>query len=89
MHRVLYLLPKSWQFQCKQFIGKLLNLIFMFLIKFLGKGVFTNKTIKASAFVVEYRGKIFLRKDRRPKKRSGDTLNGFLYEFTWNGEQWW
>uniref|UniRef100_A0A3Q4HZF5 SET domain-containing protein n=1 Tax=Neolamprologus brichardi TaxID=32507 RepID=A0A3Q4HZF5_NEOBR len=62
--------PRSYRGKCKQFIVKLLNLIFMFLIKFLGKGVFTNKTIKASAFVVEYRGKIFLHKDGRPKKRS-------------------
>lgn len=62
----------------------------MFLCSsFLGRGVFTNRDIEPSAFVVEYRGNIFPQNDTRPENRRGDSLNGFLYRFTWNGAQWW
>uniref|UniRef100_A0A3B5AKE8 SET domain-containing protein n=1 Tax=Stegastes partitus TaxID=144197 RepID=A0A3B5AKE8_9TELE len=59
-----------------------------FIDSFKGKGVFTHKTIKPSSFVVEYRGKMICEKDKRPEKRHGDTLKGFLYEFSWKGAQW-
>uniref|UniRef100_A0A3P8TAJ8 SET domain-containing protein n=1 Tax=Amphiprion percula TaxID=161767 RepID=A0A3P8TAJ8_AMPPE len=53
-----------------------------------GKGVFSHKTIEPSSFVVEYRGKIICHKNKRPENRRGDTVNGFLYEFSWKGTQW-
>ncbi len=62
---------------------------FIFIFTFLGRGVFTHKAIEASMFVVEYRGNIFSHKDRTPKKKCGDTLNNYLFEFLWKGAQWW
>ncbi|XP_041811872.1 uncharacterized protein LOC121620002 [Chelmon rostratus] len=55
---------------------------------FKGRGVFTHKAIEPSTFVVEYRGNIFSPKDTRPKKKCGDTLNHYLFEFSWEGAQW-
>ncbi|MED6289138.1 hypothetical protein CHARACLAT_033227 [Characodon lateralis] len=58
-----------------------------FINPFKGRGVFTNKTIKPTTFVVEYRGKIFSR-GIGSEERRGDSLNGFLFEFSWKGERW-
>ncbi|TNN51936.1 Histone-lysine N-methyltransferase pr-set7 [Liparis tanakae] len=52
-----------------------------------GRGVFTRESIEASAFVVEYQGKIFSPKDTR-RKKYGDTLNDYLFDFSWNGRSW-
>lgn len=49
--------------------------------------MFTNETIEASAFVVEYRGNICSR-GPRPARR-GAVLKGFVYKFSWKGERWW
>ncbi|XP_014851727.1 PREDICTED: uncharacterized protein LOC106923279 isoform X2 [Poecilia mexicana] len=58
-----------------------------FIDSFKGRGVFTKKTIKPSMFVVEYRGNKFSR-GIRSEERGGDALNGFVFEFSWKGEQW-
>lgn len=60
-----------------------------FYFNLLGRGVFTHKAIEPYSFVVEYRGNIFPHKDATPKKKWGDTLNNFLFEFSWKGAQWW
>ncbi|XP_074468762.1 uncharacterized protein LOC141753956 isoform X2 [Sebastes fasciatus] len=59
-----------------------------FIDSFKGRGVFTHKAIEPSMFVVEYRGNIFSHKDATPKKKCGDTLNDFLFQFSWKGAQW-
>nr|XP_046274081.1 uncharacterized protein LOC124074833 isoform X2 [Scatophagus argus] len=59
-----------------------------YIDSFKGRGVFTHKAIVPSAFVVEYRGKIFPHKDLKPKKNCVDTLNNYLFEFSWKGENW-
>lgn len=54
---------------------------------FPGRGVFTRENIKPSAFVVEYRGKIF---SQGPISEKGqNTLKGFILKYPWKGEQWW
>ncbi|XP_068188438.1 uncharacterized protein [Antennarius striatus] len=53
-----------------------------------GRGVFTQKAIKPSSFVVEYQGHIFPHKGPMLKRKSGDTLNNYLFEFSWKGERW-
>ncbi|XP_045915514.1 uncharacterized protein LOC123977076 [Micropterus dolomieu] len=53
-----------------------------------GRGVFTHKAIKPSMFVVEYRGNIVSHKDTSSRKKCGDTLNSFLFEFSWKGAHW-
>ncbi|XP_039675540.1 uncharacterized protein LOC120570916 isoform X5 [Perca fluviatilis] len=58
-----------------------------FIDFFKGRGVFTHKAIEPSTFVVEYRGNSFSHKDTTPKKKC-DTLNNFLFEFSWKGAQW-
>ncbi|XP_034748086.1 uncharacterized protein LOC117956880 isoform X2 [Etheostoma cragini] len=58
-----------------------------FIDFFKGRGVFTHKAIKPSTFVVEYRGNIFSHEDTSPKKKC-DTLNKFLFRFSWKGAQW-
>ncbi|XP_031151492.1 uncharacterized protein LOC116047099 isoform X3 [Sander lucioperca] len=58
-----------------------------FIDFFKGRGVFTHKAIEPSTFVVEYRGNIFSHKDTTPKKKC-DTLNNFLFEFSWKGARW-
>ncbi|XP_072227139.1 uncharacterized protein [Leuresthes tenuis] len=58
-----------------------------FIDTFKGRGVFTQKTIKASTFVVEYRGNIFARGPQAGSRRA-DTLDGFLFHFSWNGAEW-
>lgn len=64
--------------------------VFTYVIfAFLGRGVFTHKAVEPSAFVVEYRGNIFPHEDARPKQKHGDTLNNYLFEFSWEGEHWW
>ncbi|XP_069033055.1 uncharacterized protein [Embiotoca jacksoni] len=57
-----------------------------FIDSFKGRGVFTHKAIEPSTFVVEYRGNISSHKHAR--KKCGDTLSGFLFEFSWNASQW-
>ncbi|XP_034456692.1 uncharacterized protein LOC117770910 isoform X12 [Hippoglossus hippoglossus] len=52
-----------------------------------GKGVFTHQSIEPSSFVVEYRGNISTRTETRGKER-GDTLNNYLFDFSWNGTNW-
>lgn len=52
-----------------------------------GRGVFTNQTIEPAAFVVEYRGKIFLQ-GVNAKKKYSDCLRNYVFEFSWNGELW-
>ncbi|XP_028255263.1 histone-lysine N-methyltransferase set-1-like [Parambassis ranga] len=59
-----------------------------FIDSFKGRGVFTHKPIKPSAFVVEYRGNCLHHKGTRAEDKGGDILNGFLYVFSWNGAQW-
>lgn len=59
------------------------------LIFALERGVFTRKAIAPSTFVVEYRGRTFPDKDKKPEKKCGDTLKNFLFEFSWKGERWW
>ncbi|XP_029700999.1 uncharacterized protein isoform X2 [Takifugu rubripes] len=54
---------------------------------FRGRGVFTNQTIEPATFVVEYRGKILL-KDVNAKKKYGDCLRNYVFEFSWKGERW-
>ncbi|KAM3596650.1 uncharacterized protein V6R79_018521 [Siganus canaliculatus] len=49
-----------------------------------GRGVFTCKAIKASSFVVEYRGKVSSIQKPRPKQRCG----GDVFEFSWDGGCW-
>ncbi|XP_032391770.1 uncharacterized protein LOC116701860 isoform X1 [Etheostoma spectabile] len=58
-----------------------------FIDFFKGRGVFTHKAIEPSTFVVEYRGNIFSHEDTTPKKK-WDTLNNFLFRFSWKGAQW-
>ncbi|XP_075962356.1 uncharacterized protein LOC142965335 isoform X3 [Anarhichas minor] len=58
-----------------------------FIDPFKGRGVFTHESIEASTFVVEYRGNIYSLKETR-KKKSGDTLNNYLFDFSWNGTSW-
>lgn len=80
-------------------IGALMKLIkcfhmftmsyFIVIFAFLGRGVFTLKAVEPSAFVVEYRGDIFPHEDARPKQKHGDTLNNYLFKFSWEGEHWW
>ncbi|KAK5883248.1 hypothetical protein CesoFtcFv8_019600 [Champsocephalus esox] len=55
---------------------------------FKGKGVFTSRAIEPSAFVVEYQGKIFSPKYTTRKKKCGDNLNKYFFEFSWKGAQW-
>ncbi|XP_034057491.1 uncharacterized protein LOC117536655 isoform X1 [Gymnodraco acuticeps] len=59
-----------------------------FINSFKGKGVFTSRAIEPSAFVVEYQGKIFSPKYTTRKKKCGDNLNKYFFEFSWKGEQW-
>ncbi|XP_056256201.1 uncharacterized protein LOC130184300 isoform X2 [Seriola aureovittata] len=59
-----------------------------FIDSFKGRGLFTHKTVEPSTFVVEYRGNIFCHKDTRPREECGDTLNNYLYEFSWKGANW-
>ncbi|XP_039978355.1 LOW QUALITY PROTEIN: uncharacterized protein LOC120786776 [Xiphias gladius] len=59
-----------------------------YIDSFKGRGLFTHKTIEPFTFVVEYRGNIFCHKDTRPKKKCGDTVNNYLYEFSWEGANW-
>nr|XP_020474167.1 uncharacterized protein LOC109970738 [Monopterus albus] len=59
-----------------------------FIDYFKGRGVFTNKTIEPSTFVVEYRGNILCHKNTRSQKKCGDRLRGFLFEFSWIGAKW-
>lgn len=54
---------------------------------FAGRGVFADEAIEPSAFVVEYRGNISARTETH-KKKGGDTLKDFLFDFTWNGTNW-
>ncbi|XP_054461684.1 uncharacterized protein LOC129097029 isoform X2 [Anoplopoma fimbria] len=54
---------------------------------FKGRGVFTHEAIEASTFVVEYQGKIFSLKETSQKK-CGDTLNNYLFDFSWNEKSW-
>ncbi|XP_067468322.1 uncharacterized protein [Thunnus thynnus] len=58
-----------------------------FIDLFKGRGVFTWETIEPSTFVVEYRGNIFSHKGR-PQKKYGDSLNNYLFEFSWIGTHW-
>ncbi|XP_075886472.1 uncharacterized protein LOC142890974 isoform X7 [Nelusetta ayraudi] len=53
-----------------------------------GSGVFTQKAIKPSEFVVEYRGNIFMCKDGSPSCKQANAQNSHLMEFSWEGEQW-
>ncbi|XP_044027833.1 uncharacterized protein LOC122864451 isoform X2 [Siniperca chuatsi] len=57
-----------------------------FIDSFKGRGVFTHKAIEPSTFVVEYRGHTFSHKDTTPNVC--DTLNNYLFEFSWKGAQW-
>ncbi|XP_026156664.1 uncharacterized protein LOC113126760 [Mastacembelus armatus] len=59
-----------------------------FIDSFKGRGVFTRKTIEASMFVVEYRGKTLCHKNPNPTKKCSDTLNNYLYEFSWKDANW-
>ncbi|KAI4817450.1 hypothetical protein KUCAC02_010851 [Chaenocephalus aceratus] len=59
-----------------------------FINSFKGKGVFTSRAIEPSAFVVEYQGKIFSPKYTTRKKKCGDNLNKYFFEFSWKGAQW-
>ncbi|XP_026203998.1 uncharacterized protein LOC113154170 isoform X3 [Anabas testudineus] len=59
-----------------------------FIDSFKERGVFTHETIKPSMFVVEYRGKIFGHKNTRPRRKCGDTLTNYVYEFSWKGARW-
>ncbi|XP_068431806.1 uncharacterized protein [Clinocottus analis] len=59
-----------------------------FIDSFKGRGLFTQKTIKSSSFVVEYRGNIFFHEDTTPTKDFGYTINKYLFEFLWEGAQW-
>ncbi|XP_060948228.1 uncharacterized protein LOC133025555 [Limanda limanda] len=52
-----------------------------------GKGVFTCQSIEPSSFVVEYRGNISTRTETRGEEQ-GDTLNNYLFDFSWNGTNW-
>ncbi|XP_029298586.1 LOW QUALITY PROTEIN: uncharacterized protein LOC115015426 [Cottoperca gobio] len=58
-----------------------------FIDHFKGRCVFTHESIEPSTFVVEYRGNIFSRKVTRTE-RSGQTLNNYLFDFSWNGTNW-
>ncbi|XP_040928788.1 uncharacterized protein LOC114865608 isoform X2 [Betta splendens] len=55
---------------------------------FKGRGVFTQQAIEPSTFVVEYRGKISHLKTRKSRRKHEDTLNNYLYEFSWKGTHW-
>ncbi|KAK5854698.1 hypothetical protein PBY51_004870 [Eleginops maclovinus] len=59
-----------------------------FINSFKGKGVFTSRAIEPSAFVVEYRGNIFSPKHTTRRKKWGDNLNKYFFEFSWKGAQW-
>ncbi|GLD59403.1 uncharacterized protein AKAME5_001140500 [Lates japonicus] len=59
----------------------------MFIDPHKGRGVFTHKSIEQSAFVVEYRGNIFALKEAQ-KKKCGDTLNNYVFDFLWSGTSW-
>lgn len=50
--------------------------------------MFTHESIEPSAFVTEYRGNIFTRKESE-KNKCGDTLNNYVFDFSWNGTNWW
>ncbi|XP_041811390.1 uncharacterized protein LOC121619625 isoform X2 [Chelmon rostratus] len=52
-----------------------------------GRGVFTRESIEPSTFVVELRGNISSRRGTR-RKKCGDTLNNYLFDFSWNGTNW-
>lgn len=58
-------------------------------LAFTGSGVFTQKAIKPSEFVVEYRGNTFMCKDGSPSCKQANAQNSNLIEFSWEGEQWW
>ncbi|XP_028256549.1 uncharacterized protein LOC114432624 isoform X2 [Parambassis ranga] len=58
-----------------------------FIDSFKGRGVFTHVAIQPAAFVLEYRGNILPLKETR-KKKDGDTLNSYLFDFSWNGTSW-
>ncbi|XP_041867585.1 uncharacterized protein LOC121656583 isoform X2 [Melanotaenia boesemani] len=57
-----------------------------FIDLFKGRGVLTSEAIEPSSFVVEYRGETILCEET--KRRSTDTLNGFLFDFWLSGTNW-
>ncbi|XP_037831688.1 uncharacterized protein LOC108247922 isoform X3 [Kryptolebias marmoratus] len=58
-----------------------------FIDSFKGRGVFTTQSVEPSTFVVEFRGDVCRREDV-PEDGSTDTLNSFLFDFSWNGTNW-
>ncbi|XP_034027942.1 uncharacterized protein LOC117512090 [Thalassophryne amazonica] len=53
-----------------------------------GRGVFTLETIEPNTFVVEYQGNIISHPETH-ETSFVDTLNNYVFDFSWNGTKWW
>lgn len=61
--------------------------LFFFFLALVGRGVVTREMIEPSAFVVEYRGDIIPPEEIQKKKRQ-DSLDNFLFDFSYKGTNW-
>lgn len=59
-------------------------------VSILGRGVFASMSIDKGCFILEYRGELLSKGESQIRQNIyNETENTFLFDFDWNGRQWW